>query len=134
METNVWNLRSIGKEVATLRQSQVFRGSATNATYSVAEYVAQPLLMIAAAPFLVHRLGLDLYGIWMLVSAIAGTVGIFGLGLSDATMKYVSAYRGRNRIDFQTWMKLDLQYIDNWSWRLDLKILLMTIPAMLKGL
>lgn len=96
METYVWNLRSIGKEVATLRRSQVFRGSATNATYSVAEYVAQPLLMIAATPFLVHRLGLDLFGIWMLVGALTGTVGMLSLGLGDATIKYVSAYRGRS--------------------------------------
>jgi O-antigen/teichoic acid export membrane protein len=95
METHVWNLRSLGEGVATLRRSQTFRGSATNASYCVAEYAAQPLLMIAAAPFLVHRLGLDLYGIWMLVSAIAGTVGIFSLGLGDATVKYVSTYRGR---------------------------------------
>jgi lipopolysaccharide/colanic/teichoic acid biosynthesis glycosyltransferase len=40
---------------------------------------------------------------------------------------------GRNRIDFDRWMKLDLQYIDNWSPSLDLKILLRTIPAVLSG-
>jgi exopolysaccharide biosynthesis polyprenyl glycosylphosphotransferase len=41
---------------------------------------------------------------------------------------------GRNEIqDFDRWMKLDLQYIDNWSPRLDLKILLKTIPAVLSG-
>jgi exopolysaccharide biosynthesis polyprenyl glycosylphosphotransferase len=41
---------------------------------------------------------------------------------------------GRNEIqDFDHWMKLDLQYIDNWSPRLDLKILLKTIPAVLSG-
>jgi exopolysaccharide biosynthesis polyprenyl glycosylphosphotransferase len=41
---------------------------------------------------------------------------------------------GRNEIqDFDRWMKLDLQYIDNWSPRLDLKILLKTIPAVLTG-
>src|ERR1700757_4146976 len=96
MGAETWNLRTFGKGVATLRRSHVFRGGATNATYSVAEYVTQPLLMLAAAPFLVHRLGLDLYGIWMLVSAIAGTFGIFNLGLGDATIKYVSAYRGRS--------------------------------------
>ncbi len=38
---------------------------------------------------------------------------------------------GRNRIDFETWMKLDLEYIDNWSVTLDLKILLKTIPIVL---
>jgi len=36
---------------------------------------------------------------------------------------------GRNRVDFDEWMHLDLQYIDNWSFGLDLKILLKTIPA-----
>lgn len=36
---------------------------------------------------------------------------------------------GRNEIDFHEWMKLDLQYIDNWSLLLDLKILLRTVPV-----
>ena len=40
---------------------------------------------------------------------------------------------GRNNVDFDRWMKLDLQYIDNWSPSLDLKILLRTIPAVLSG-
>ena len=40
---------------------------------------------------------------------------------------------GRNEIDFDRWMQLDLQYIDNWSPGLDLKILLRTIPAVLSG-
>jgi exopolysaccharide biosynthesis polyprenyl glycosylphosphotransferase len=41
---------------------------------------------------------------------------------------------GRNEIaDFDRWMQLDLQYIDNWSPSLDLKILLRTIPAVLSG-
>lgn len=40
---------------------------------------------------------------------------------------------GRNNIDFERWMRLDLEYIDNWSLLLDLKILLMTIPAVLGG-
>jgi exopolysaccharide biosynthesis polyprenyl glycosylphosphotransferase len=40
---------------------------------------------------------------------------------------------GRNRLNFDTWMKLDLDYIDHWSWWLDLKILLRTVPAMMRG-
>ncbi len=40
---------------------------------------------------------------------------------------------GRNDIDFNRWMELDLQYIDNWSPSLDFKILLRTIPAVLSG-
>jgi exopolysaccharide biosynthesis polyprenyl glycosylphosphotransferase len=40
---------------------------------------------------------------------------------------------GRNDLDFDHWMKLDLQYIDNWSLLQDAKILVQTIPAVLKG-
>jgi len=39
---------------------------------------------------------------------------------------------GRNKItSFDAWVKMDLEYIDNWSLLLDLKILLKTIPAVL---
>lgn len=42
--------------------------------------------------------------------------------------------RGRNRIaDFDTWVRLDLEYIESWSLWLDLKILLKTIPAVIRG-
>jgi lipopolysaccharide/colanic/teichoic acid biosynthesis glycosyltransferase len=40
---------------------------------------------------------------------------------------------GRNDLSFERWMKLDLDYIDNWSWWLDLKILWRTLPAMVRG-
>ena len=43
------------------------------------------------------------------------------------------AVSGRDRVDFETWMKLDMQYIDNWSLALDWKILLRTIPRVLTG-
>jgi exopolysaccharide biosynthesis polyprenyl glycosylphosphotransferase len=41
---------------------------------------------------------------------------------------------GRNQItDFKDWVRLDLEYIDNWSLWLDLKILVRTIPVILLG-
>ena len=40
---------------------------------------------------------------------------------------------GRCAITFEQWMKMDLQYVDEWSLWLDLKILARTIPAVLKG-
>jgi exopolysaccharide biosynthesis polyprenyl glycosylphosphotransferase len=36
---------------------------------------------------------------------------------------------GRNDIDFQDWMRLDMEYIDGWSLFLDIKIMAKTIPA-----
>ena len=37
---------------------------------------------------------------------------------------------GRNKIPFEQWMKLDLQYIDTWSIGLDFMIILKTIKTM----
>ncbi|HAM70223.1 MAG TPA: exopolysaccharide biosynthesis polyprenyl glycosylphosphotransferase [Verrucomicrobiales bacterium] len=42
--------------------------------------------------------------------------------------------KGRNNVtNFKEWVRLDLEYIDNWSLWLDLKIICMTVPVVLKG-
>ncbi len=43
------------------------------------------------------------------------------------------ALNGRDHVDFETWMKMDMQYIDNWSLGLDWKILFQTIPQVVLG-
>lgn len=43
------------------------------------------------------------------------------------------AIEGRDQLDFDTMMRKDLQYIDNWSLALDLRIMLLTIPLVLTG-
>jgi exopolysaccharide biosynthesis polyprenyl glycosylphosphotransferase len=40
---------------------------------------------------------------------------------------------GRSNIDFEQWMRLDQQYVDDWTLRLDLVILAKTVPAVLFG-
>jgi exopolysaccharide biosynthesis polyprenyl glycosylphosphotransferase len=41
---------------------------------------------------------------------------------------------GRNNVkDFQDWVRLDLEYIDNWSLWLDIKIIFRTVPVVLLG-
>jgi len=40
---------------------------------------------------------------------------------------------GRSNVTFDHWVQMDLEYIDNWSLGLDMKILLKTIPAIMRG-
>jgi exopolysaccharide biosynthesis polyprenyl glycosylphosphotransferase len=43
------------------------------------------------------------------------------------------AVEGRDTLDFDTWMKMDMLYIDTWSLALDWKIMLRTVPKVLLG-
>lgn len=43
------------------------------------------------------------------------------------------AVNGRDAVDFETWMRMDMSYIDNWSLTLDARIILQTIPHVLSG-
>ena len=38
---------------------------------------------------------------------------------------------GRSNLPFEKWLELDLEYIENWSLELDLKILIKTLPAVM---
>jgi len=40
---------------------------------------------------------------------------------------------GRSDVDFDRWVEMDLEYIEDWTIRLDLKLLLLTIPAVVSG-
>jgi exopolysaccharide biosynthesis polyprenyl glycosylphosphotransferase len=43
------------------------------------------------------------------------------------------AINGRDKLDFETWMRMDMQYIDTWSLWLDWQIIVRTIPQVLLG-
>ena len=39
----------------------------------------------------------------------------------------------RSSLDFEDWVRLDMQYIDEWSLTLDVRILALTLPAVVRG-
>ena len=57
------------------------------------DHLLLPVLLLVATPIFVAQLGVDRFGVWMLVNSLLGFSGLFAFGLSDATIKYVSHYR-----------------------------------------
>jgi O-antigen/teichoic acid export membrane protein len=87
---------SAQQQLAALRNSARARASLKNSLYGVGEYVALPFTMLVAAPFLLHRLGLAQYGLWMLATAAVTSTNLISTGFGDAALKYASMYRGKN--------------------------------------
>ncbi|MDP8265648.1 MAG: oligosaccharide flippase family protein [Candidatus Aceula meridiana] len=77
------------------QKSEILKRSLRNSSFSMFEYTVTPLLYIFSTPFFIYYLGLNHYGIWMLANSVAGLLGVMNFGIGEATVKYVSMYRGR---------------------------------------
>lgn len=67
-----------------------------NSAWSVLDVLVYPLLMLVSAPIFLHRLGAEQAGIWGLVNSVIASLYILNIGMADATIRFVSKYRGNN--------------------------------------
>lgn len=71
-----------------LRRSRL----AKNSLYNFTGLVAQSLLLLISTPILIWRLGPEQYGLYMIASALLGSMGIFDMGLGVGIVKFVAEY------------------------------------------
>ncbi len=45
------------------------------------------------SPFILHHLGDDAYGLWVLIFSLTGYYGIFDLGIRSSLVRYVSKFQ-----------------------------------------
>lgn len=67
-----------------------------NIGYSLIEFLVNPLLTILATPLLLKLLGAELYGSWVLMVSLVAILSVTNLGVSNAVVKYGSAYLEHN--------------------------------------
>lgn len=63
-----------------------------NAFWNLLQFVWPIVLSLIATPYIIKKLGADLYGIFSLVSVTLGFFALLDLGLSTATVKYVAEF------------------------------------------
>jgi O-antigen/teichoic acid export membrane protein len=66
-----------------------------NSLASLMSFVVPTILMIAATPLLLHRMGATTYGLWMTSVAAFGLLGALEFGLGTALAKFVAEHRSR---------------------------------------
>jgi O-antigen/teichoic acid export membrane protein len=63
-----------------------------NSIYNVLGYIWPIILFLISVPYMIHKLGIEEYGIWVLMSSLVSSLGILNLGVGNANIKYISEY------------------------------------------
>jgi O-antigen/teichoic acid export membrane protein len=54
---------------------------------------------IFLSPYILHRLGDDAFGLWILIFSVTGYYGLFDLGIRSSIVRYVAKYSASNELD-----------------------------------
>ena len=65
-----------------------------NSFYGVIQFVVPTLLLLGFTPVLIHKMGTEQYGLWMLATSTLGLMGIAEFGLNTAISKFVAEFVG----------------------------------------
>jgi len=69
-----------------------------NSVWTFIELTSFPVLVIISTPFFISKLGIEQYGLWMLVNTITQGINILNIGLGDSSINLISKYRTNNHI------------------------------------
>ena len=72
---------------------------ARNTAYSLLEMGLPFVLMLAATPFLLFRMGTETYGLWNVALAFMGLLGVLDLGMGTAVTKFIAEYYEHHDIE-----------------------------------
>lgn len=65
---------------------------ARNVRWNVASYVLHALALLVLSPFVVRSLGLDLFGVWVIVHSLVGYLNLADLGIRPAIVHFVAKH------------------------------------------
>lgn len=66
-----------------------------NATSNYARQIIQIVIFVLLTPFIVSKVGADDFGLWSLIQATIGLLGLMDMGFSTSVVKYVAEARGQ---------------------------------------
>ncbi|MFZ8805577.1 MAG: flippase [Candidatus Calescibacterium sp.] len=67
-----------------------------NAVYNVIGFIFLVVVGLITTPYIVHKLGTEIYGIYVLAISLAGILSFLDLGFGQGIIKFVSHYEAKN--------------------------------------
>ncbi len=77
----------------------LIKKTVTNSLVNLSSFSVTVIVSLLIIPFIVHRLGLEQFGIYGLFIALLGPLGITNIGVNQASIKYISEYQVRDDYD-----------------------------------
>ena len=79
----------------SISKEQFFKNSA----WTFLELTLFPILMIIATPVFIKNLGIEQYGLWMLVTTITLGINVLNVGVGDTNIRLISKYRAEGNLN-----------------------------------
>lgn len=72
---------------------------ARNTLFSVLGYLASICVLFVLTPYVIGKLGPNMYGIWVIISVLTGYFGLTDLGIGYSFQKFVAEYYAQRDLD-----------------------------------
>ena len=76
----------------------MFKRLVTGSALQVIALLANILVAMAMMPFIIHNLGDNDYGLWVLVASFIGYYGLLDFGMSTAVTRFISRADGQHNV------------------------------------
>ncbi|MEI6021632.1 MAG: hypothetical protein WCR21_10930 [Bacteroidota bacterium] len=70
-----------------------------NSIWTFLELTSYPLLVILSTPFFISKIGIEQYGLWMLINTITLGINVLNIGVGDTSISLISKFRANNNTD-----------------------------------
>ena len=77
-------------------QSNINYTDYKNTFFNILSFLASPIAMLFAIPIFISYLGIEKFGIWILINSIISSLRFIDAGLGNSIIKFVSKYKGKN--------------------------------------
>jgi O-antigen/teichoic acid export membrane protein len=67
-----------------------------NTTYNVIGRTWLMVVMLILTPYILHKLGTEVFGVWSLVFVVANYLNLMDLGIGNSFAKYIAEYHAKN--------------------------------------
>ena len=66
-----------------------------NSFYRIANFISKSLIAFIVTPYMIHRLGIQLFGVWTILSVVVSYAHLADMGVGRTLVIFVSKYHSK---------------------------------------